>query len=562
MFDKIPKSYFLSQKLHTQQINKGKVNIYNNLFVFTFTSIQFSLLETFKNNIIPYINPKMSYDISVGFQYNRLLHKKVNKEEIILGGLDNDINYKLEVLYSNCLDILQKSLDSNYINYGEVNNIYIELKPRTINKPLIKNRGGLSKLYQLYNYIICICLIYFTFSNPIFIRLYCFLSFYFFMAIFSDIPLFLTNVNICTNVNWSFDGSLELNDIKFNSNKIITNNEIIIDSKDDISNKKFTTNKYFSVFNFNNTLYIPSFISKSSFFVSGNDSKCLEVNEGINSNLIVPYKAYTSVSREALINHINQQITKGIKFNSSVLGTFTTMEDYIKSLNNLNLDRKDIYTYNWNIIRNNHIEIDTNFIKLADRLDIKVKEMYTLRKLFLNLMKDLGKITQEIVVRDKLGNEFHEHYFEVVNLRNSLTKENIGKYIETLKIYDSSPEELNRIKEEQLTNTDSHWKALDKADDMIKKLKERISFFDALVKENKQGVLDIRHNVEYRFLDEDCSICKDKVEKTEGSSSNYVVYHHNVLNLEGPGSTAVVTGRDNNWSEENGQFQGTTTTYH
>ena len=78
---------------------------------------------------------------------------------------------------------------------------------------------------------------------------------------------------------------------------------------------------------------------------------------------------------------------------------------------------------------------------------------------------------------------------------------------------------------------------------MIKKLKERISFFDALVKENKQGVLDIRHNVEYRFLDEDCSICKDKVEKTEGSSSNYVVYHHNVLNLEGTGSTAVVTGR-------------------
>jgi len=100
------------------------------------------------------------------------------------------------------------------------------------------------------------------------------------------------------------------------------------------------------VFNFNTTPYIPSFISKSSFSVIGDDTKCLEVNEGINSNIIVPYKTYTSVSREALINHINQLTASGLKFNSSVLGTFTTMEDYIKSLNNLSLDRKDICTYN------------------------------------------------------------------------------------------------------------------------------------------------------------------------------------------------------------------------
>jgi len=185
-----------------KKINKGKVNITNNLFVFTFTSAQFSLLSIFKNNIVPYLNRKMSYCVSVGFQYNSYLHKKVNKKEIILGGLDNDINYLLEVLYYNCLDILQKSLDSNHINYGELNKIYIELKPITINKSLLKNKGGLSQLYYLYSYIICrLYLIHFTFANLIFIRLCCFLSFYFFMGIVSDIPLFLTKLNICTNIN-------------------------------------------------------------------------------------------------------------------------------------------------------------------------------------------------------------------------------------------------------------------------------------------------------------------------------------------------------------------------
>jgi len=161
-------------------------------------------------------------------------------------------------------------------------------------------------------------------------------------------------------------------------------------------------------------------------------------------------------------------------------------------------------------------------------------------------MTDLNKISDEVGIKDNVGNEFHEHFFEVVKLKNSLTRENISNYLETLKIYDSSPEELNRIKGEQLANTDEHSKALDKADDMIKKLKERISFYVALVRENNQGTLDIRSTTLLKFSEDDCSICKSQEKNTEDSASS-VVPNHNIVNFNGSGVySSVIANRDGN----------------